>query len=252
MAYLTLYLSSFFAKNFTFLLNTLYVRLYCRFLLYMLALPIMDLFSKDEDLSGLSYEKLKQTADKCKKCQLSKGRTKVVFGHGPVPCDLMLIGEGPGEQEDLTGLPFVGRAGQLLTKIFESVGIDREKEVYIANTVKCRPPKNRAPLPAETKACWPFLEAQIRIIKPKIILLAGAPATKVVLNNKEGMTKIRGKWFKFPGTNVDVMPIFHPAFLLRNPSKDVGKPKWQTWQDMKELKGALAFHRKVKELEGKK
>jgi DNA polymerase len=209
----------------------------------------MDLFSQNEGFSKLSYEELKQHAQTCTKCQLHKTRTKVVFGNGPIPCDLMLIGEGPGEQEDLSGLPFVGRAGQLLTKIFESVGIDREKEVYIANTVKCRPPENRAPLQIETETCWPYLEAQIRLVNPKIILLAGAPAVKVVLKTDEGMTKLRGKWFKFPGTNIDVMPIFHPAFLLRNPSKEVGKPKWQTWQDMKEVKNALDFFCKINLLE---
>ncbi|MFA4857960.1 MAG: uracil-DNA glycosylase [Candidatus Margulisiibacteriota bacterium] len=214
----------------------------------------MDLFSKNEDLAKLSYEELKKHAQTCTKCPLHKGRTKVVFGNGPVPCDLMLIGEGPGEQEDLSGLPFVGRAGQLLTKIFEAVEIDREKDVYIANTVKCRPPENRAPLSPETEACWPCLEAQIKLINPKIILLAGAPAVKVVLKTEEGMTKLRGKWFKFPGTNIDVMPIFHPAYLLRNPSKEVGKPKWLTWQDMKEVKNALDFFHQVKSLEkgGKK
>jgi DNA polymerase len=209
----------------------------------------MDLFNQDPDYSKLSYDELVKVAQKCTRCPLHKGRTKVVFGHGPVPCPLMLIGEGPGEQEDLTGLPFVGRAGQLLTKIFESVQIDREKEVYIANTVKCRPPENRAPLSSETEACWPYLEAQIQLVNPKIILLAGAPAVKTVLKTDESMTKIRGRWFKLPGTDIDVMPIFHPAFLLRNPSKETGKPKWQTWQDMKEVKSALDFHRKVAALE---
>lgn len=210
----------------------------------------MKLFEKSADLSSLSYEEVKKIAEKCTKCGLSKGRTNVVFGNGPVPCDLMLIGEGPGEQEDLQGLPFVGRAGQLLTKIFESVDINREKEVYIANVVKCRPPNNRAPQPKEIEACWPYLEAQIRLVKPKIILLAGSPSTKTVLKINEPMSKIRGKWHKLPGTDISVMPVFHPSYLLRNQQKTKGSPKWLTWEDFKEVKNALNYLKKVKELEG--
>lgn len=208
----------------------------------------MDLFGKTEDLSRLSYKELEEKAQKCTKCILAKTRTRVVFGHGPVPCDLMLIGEGPGEQEDLSGLPFVGKAGQLLTQILASINIDREKDIYITNIVKCRPPENRAPQTEETNACYPYLEAQISIIKPKIILLAGAPATKVVLKNEEPITKIRGQWFKLPGTEITIMPIFHPSYLLRNQSKEVGSPKWLTWQDMKEVRGALDFFKAAKEL----
>lgn len=208
----------------------------------------MKLFEKKEALSSLSYKELEAKAQKCTKCRLSKTRTKVVFGHGPVPCNLMLIGEGPGEQEDLSGLPFVGRAGQLLTQILASINIDREKDIYIANIVKCRPPENRTPQSDETEACFPYLAAQIDLIKPKIILLAGAPSTKVVLKNEEPISKIRGQWFKLPGTEINVMPIFHPSYLLRNQSKEAGSPKWHTWQDMKEIKGALDFFRTAKEL----
>jgi uracil-DNA glycosylase family 4 len=208
----------------------------------------MKLFDKGKDLSNLSYEEIKTIAEKCTKCPLHNTRTNVVFGNGPVPCDLMLIGEGPGETEDLKGLPFIGRAGQLLTKIFESVGIDREKEAYIANIVKCRPPDNRAPLSIETEACYPYLEQQIRLISPKIILLAGSPSTKVVLKNAEPMSKIRGQWFKLAETDISIMPIFHPAYLLRNPSKGKGSPKWLTWQDFQEVKNALDYVRKVNEL----
>ena len=208
----------------------------------------MSLFEKPEDLSSLPYDKLRDIALKCTKCKLSKTRTKVVFGHGPVPCDLMLIGEGPGEQEDLSGEPFVGRAGQLLTQILSSINIDREKDIYITNIVKCRPPENRAPESDETAACYPYLEAQIKIVQPKIILLAGAPAAKVVIKNEEPMSKVRGKWLKLPGTDIHVMPIFHPSYLLRNASKDTGSPKWLTWQDMKEVRGALDFIKSAREL----
>jgi DNA polymerase len=208
----------------------------------------LKLFEKPQDLTNLTYEEVKAIAGKCTKCPLSEGRTNVVFGHGRVPCNLMLIGEGPGEQEDLQGLPFVGRAGQLLTKILESVEISREKDIYITNIVKCRPPGNRAPLSNETEACFPYLEAQIQIIKPKIILLAGAPSTKVVLGKTEPMSKMRGQWFKLPGTDISVMPIFHPSYLLRNPSKNKGTPKWLTWQDMQEVRNALDCIKKVEAL----
>lgn len=209
----------------------------------------MDLFDKEPDHSKLTYQETVSLASNCKKCPLSKGRTKVVFGTGPVPCDLMLIGEAPGADEDIQGEPFVGRAGQLLTEILKSVDIKRPQDIYIANTVKCRPPENRAPQATEQEACWPYLEAQIHIyVKPKIIILAGAPAIKAVLKTEEPISKIRGQWFKLPGSNIDVMPIFHPAYLLRNPRKDQGSPKWLTWQDMKEVKGALDFLRKAKTL----
>jgi len=208
----------------------------------------MDLFSKEPDLLSLSYQEVEKIALTCTKCRLAKERTKVVFGNGPVPCDLMLIGEAPGAEEDLQGLPFVGRAGQLLTQILGSVGIKRPDDIYIANTVKCRPPENRAPQADEQAACAPYLEAQIKFVKPKIILLAGAPAVKAILKSDQPMTGLRGKWTKLPGTEIAVMPIFHPAYLLRNPSKEKGKPKWLTWEDMKEVKNALEYHRKVAEL----
>ncbi len=209
----------------------------------------MDLFSKEPDLLAIPYEEVAEIASTCTKCRLAKGRTKVVFGNGPVPCDLMLIGEAPGADEDIQGLPFVGRAGQLLTQILASVGIKRPDNIYIANTVKCRPPENRAPLADEQAACWPYLEAQIKYVNPKIILLAGSPAVKAVLKSDQPITSLRGKWLKLPGRDdISVMPIFHPAYLLRNPSKEKGKPKWLTWQDMQEVKNALDYFRKVEEL----
>ncbi len=209
----------------------------------------MDLFSKEPDYRSLTYEEVRDLALKCEKCPLSKTRNKVVFGTGPVPCDLMLIGEAPGADEDEQGEPFVGRAGQLLTQILASVDIKRPDDIYIANTLKCRPPDNRTPQASEQAACWPYLEAQIfSFVKPKIIILAGAPAIKAVLKTDEPISKLRGKWQKLPGTDIAVMPVFHPAYLLRNPSKEIGKPKWITWQDMKEVKGALEYHRKLREL----
>ncbi|MBU0629506.1 MAG: uracil-DNA glycosylase [Candidatus Margulisbacteria bacterium] len=209
----------------------------------------MGLFATEPDLSHLSYIEIEQLAQTCVKCPLSNGRNKVVFGNGPVPCDLMIIGEAPGADEDEQGFPFVGRAGQLLTQILGSVGIKRPDDVYIANTVKCRPPNNRAPLATEQAACAPYLAAQVRLVNPKIIILLGAPAVKAILKLDEPMSTIRGRWFKFPGNQeISVMPLFHPAYLLRNPSKEKGAPKWITWQDMQEVKNALEYLKKVEEL----
>ncbi len=200
------------------------------------------------DLKNLTFQEVKDVASKCTRCELCKTRKQVVFGNGPVPCDLMLIGEAPGADEDEKGLPFVGRAGQMLTKIFESVGINRETDVYIANTLKCRPPENRTPAKDEMIACAPYLEAQIRLINPKIILLAGSPACRAILKNESPMSSLRGKWFKMEDKDISIMPIFHPSYLLRSPSKEKGAPKWLTWQDMIEVKNALDAVKKVKSL----
>lgn len=175
----------------------------------------------------------------CTRCPLHQGRTKSVFADGPPSAKLMLIGEGPGQNEDETGVPFVGRAGQLLTQILISVNIQRDKDIYICNVVKCRPPQNRAPLPEEMASCFPYLEEQIRLVKPRLILLAGATAMKAVLNIKEGITKVRGQWFDTNFEGAKAMPIFHPSYLLRNQSKAVGSPKWLMWQDIQEVRRQL-------------
>ena len=194
----------------------------------------------------LPIDDFKNTVLSCQKCELCNTRTNVVFGSGPIPCNLMIIGEGPGEQEDLQSLPFVGRSGKLLTKILESVSINRDTDVFIANTVKCRPPNNRTPLQAEIDSCKPYLIRQIKLVKPKILLLLGSPSLKTILEETLTISKTRGKWYK---TTVDympdplyIMPLFHPSYLLRNSSKEEGKPKWLTWQDMKEVKSALRFY----------
>jgi DNA polymerase len=173
----------------------------------------------------------------CEKCVLCKTRTNVVFGDGVPNNKIVLIGEAPGQSEDLEGKPFVGRSGQLLDKILESVGFSRKSNIYILNTVKCRPPENRNPLPNEKDACREFLDKQLKILQPKIIILCGAVAVASILNAKEGISKVRGKWFE--GENgAKIMPIFHPSYLLRNSSKEVGKPKWLMWQDVKEIRKA--------------
>lgn len=174
-------------------------------------------------------------ASTCQACVLCRARTNVVFADGNPEAKLMIIGEGPGQKEDETGTPFVGKAGQLLTRILESVGFDRQRDTYICNVVKCRPPGNRVPAPDEALACRPYLDAQIEFVKPKIILLAGATAVQYVLKVKDPISRIRGRWFPF-SDGAKVMPIFHPSYLLRNDSREVGSPKWLMWQDIKEVR----------------
>lgn len=173
----------------------------------------------------------------CDKCSLSQTRTNIVFSGGIPNHKMMLIGEAPGYYEDQKGEPFVGKAGQLLDKIFASVGLSREKDVYICNTLKCRPPNNRDPLPEEKEACYPYLEAQIEILKPRIILICGKVALATMLKSQIGITRVRGKWFDGPFGS-KMMPIFHPSYLLRNDSHEKGSPKWLMWQDIQEIKKA--------------
>jgi uracil-DNA glycosylase len=185
-----------------------------------------------------TLESAREAALACRKCGLCEERKNVVFFDGNPEAQLMIIGEGPGQQEDATGLPFVGRAGQLLDKILESAGIDRKTETYICNIVKCRPPNNRVPTPDEAAACRPYLDAQIEFVKPRLIMLAGATAVQGVLKIKEPISRIRGKWLDFDN-GAKVMPVFHPSYLLRNDSREVGSPKWLMWQDIKEVRRAL-------------
>ena len=181
-----------------------------------------------------SLDILRETACNCQKCPLAATRTNVVVERGDRKAKILIIGEAPGEQEDLSGLPFVGKSGQLLDKILESVGFDTTKDVYICNTVKCRPPNNRVPTDVEMNTCKPYLLEQIRLIDPKIILLTGATSLKSIMGEKRGITKIRGQWLEWEGRLV--MPIFHPSYLLRNQSREQGSPKWLTWQDVKAIK----------------
>jgi len=201
---------------------------------------------KETEFHTIHYPELVSICKSCTRCDLSKTRTNVVVGHGPVPCNLMIIGEGPGENEDLEGKPFVGKAGQLLTKILESVGINRENDAYIANTVKCRPPENRTPLTSEIDACKEYLIRQIQLVQPKILVLLGNPSLKTILGETYTITKSRGCWFKTSVHYMDeelyIMPMFHPSYLLRNASKEKGAPKWLTWKDAQEVKAALEFY----------
>ena len=187
----------------------------------------------------MNYEeelnKVKEKCLKCEKCSLSKTRTNVVFSDGIPNNKLVLVGEAPGFYEDKQGKPFVGKAGQLLDKILGSVGLTREKDIYIMNTIKCRPPENRDPEQYEKDACREYLDKQLEILKPKIILICGNVALKSLLNLPYGITRARGNWFDGP-YGAKMMPIYHPSYLLRNDSREVGSPKWQMWQDIKEIK----------------
>ena len=184
-----------------------------------------------------SLKKLNSECVECTSCNLSKTRKNVVVGKGNESAHVVIIGEGPGEQEDITGLPFVGRAGKMLDIALSSVDIDPLEDCYITNIVKCRPPNNRKPSAAESEACMPWLNEQINLLKPKIIILAGSTAVQSFLGINEPISKIRGQWIE--KDNIKYMPIFHPSYLLRNPSKNKGKPKWLTWQDLKKVKKEL-------------
>ena len=168
----------------------------------------------------------------CKRCKLHRTRRTIVFGEGNEKARLMFIGEGPGYDEDVQGRPFVGRAGQLLTKIIQSIHLERE-EVYIANIIKCRPPQNRNPAPDEIESCSPFLMKQIQAIQPKIICALGTFAAQTLLQTDAKITSLRGRTFDLRG--IKVVPTYHPAFLLRNPDR-----KREVWEDMKQIAEWLA------------
>jgi DNA polymerase len=167
--------------------------------------------------------KLKEEIGDCQLCRLSEKRTNIVFGEGNPEAELMFIGEGPGEDEDIQGRPFVGKAGQLLTRLITKMGFKRE-DVYIANIVKCRPPNNRRPSEDEINACLPFLKKQIEIINPRLIMTLGDVATKALLGEIGSISKVRGKTYRYD--TIKVVPTFHPSYLLRNPNA-----KWLTWSD---------------------
>jgi DNA polymerase len=174
---------------------------------------------------------LSEFAAGCPRCKLSSSRTQLVFGQGNERARLMFVGEAPGADEDAQGLAFVGRAGQLLTKIIEAIGLSRQ-DVFIANVLKCRPPENRNPEADEVAACLPYLREQIRLIAPRIIVTLGTFATQAILETEAGIGKLRGRFH--PLGPVQVMPTYHPAFLLRSPER-----KKDVWADMKKVRDAL-------------
>jgi uracil-DNA glycosylase len=196
-----------------------------------IALAVPD--SRIPALDGDSLDSIKTdigpACTRCKLCTL--GRSQIVFGVGNAKARLMFVGEAPGEEEDKRGEPFVGRAGQLLTKIIEAIGLSRE-QVYIANVIKCRPPGNRNPEPDEVASCEPFLFRQIDVIRPRVIVPLGKFAAQCLLNTTDPITRLRGKFFDYRGTTL--IPTFHPAYLLRNPSA-----KREVWEDMKKVRSIL-------------
>lgn len=174
-----------------------------------------------------------EIGDDCSRCKLhTLGRQQIVFGAGNPGAGLMFVGEAPGADEDVQGVPFVGKAGQLLTKIIEAIGLTRD-DVYIANVIKCRPPGNRNPEPDEVEQCEPFLFRQIDAIRPKVIVALGKFAAQSLLRTEEPISKLRGR--EFPFRDAILMPTFHPAYLLRNPSS-----KREVWEDMKRVREILA------------
>ncbi len=181
-----------------------------------------------------TLDDIRRDLGECQRCKLWSTRTNIVFGEGSPQAQLMFVGEGPGADEDASGRPFIGRAGQLLTKMIEAIDLKRD-DVYIANVVKSRPPENRTPEADEIKACRPFLWRQIAVIKPKLIVTLGNPATQLLLETKIGITQLRGKLQNYDRVSgVKVMPTFHPAYLLRSPDK-----KREAWEDLKKVRAFL-------------
>ena len=181
-----------------------------------------------------NLDELKRYINGCTRCKLHKNRRNIVFGEGNPNAELVFVGEAPGREEDIEGRPFVGEAGRLLTRIIKAMGLER-MDVYICNVVKCRPPRNRDPEADEIKACFPFLEAQLRIISPKVICTLGRIAAQTLLGKDFKITKQRGNWYFYK--DIPVMPTFHPAYLLRNPSE-----KRVVWEDMKKIMEKLGLN----------
>jgi DNA polymerase len=174
-----------------------------------------------------TLDQIRRELGDCRRCKLCSGRKNIVFGVGNPRAELVFVGEGPGENEDIQGVPFVGAAGELLTKMIQAMGFSRD-EVYICNVVKCRPPGNRNPEPDEIAACEPFLRAQLLALQPKVIVALGKFAAQTLLRDATPITRLRGNWREYQG--VKFMPTFHPAYLLRNPAE-----KRKAWEDLQQV-----------------
>jgi DNA polymerase len=196
----------------------------------LVRIPRATLFD-EQDLTYEDLEKVRADLGDCQRCKLAPTRTNIVFGVGNPHAELMFVGEAPGADEDAQGIPFVGRAGQLLTKIIQAIDMKRE-DVYICNILKCRPPQNRNPEPDEIATCQPFLLRQIASVQPRIICALGAIGAQTLLRTKEPITKLRGRFIDFYGTKF--MATFHPAYLLRNPSE-----KRRVWEDVQKIRDYL-------------
>lgn len=192
--------------------------------------PLLPMAPDDDSL-----ERIRQDIGDCRLCRLCEARKKIVFGSGNPEARLVFVGEGPGADEDVQGLPFVGRAGQLLTQMIDNTAAKeglqiRRQDVYICNVVKCRPPENRTPLPDEMETCGQFLYRQLNTIRPKAIVALGATAAKALLGTKEGIMRIRGNWHKW--RDIQVMPTYHPSYLLRPYNQNA---KREAWEDLKKV-----------------
>ena len=196
--------------------------------------PAVPTGPADDSDPGRALAAISAEIGDCTRCRLCAGRTHLVFGVGNPRARLMFVGEGPGYEEDRQGIPFVGRAGQLLNRILEAMKMSRD-DVYIANVVKCRPPENRAPLPDESATCIPFLRRQIETIRPRAVCALGGVAVQALLETTVSISRIRGEFRSLPD-GTPVMPTFHPAYLLRNPGK-----KKEVWEDMKKILDLLAL-----------
>ena len=192
-----------------------------------------SLFEYVEKIVGDSLLKTHEDLGECTRCKLHGTRHKIVFGDGNPKAELVFVGEGPGADEDAQGLPFVGRAGKLLTQMIEAMGLQR-KDVYICNVVKCRPPENRQPEEDEVKSCSPFLMRQIDAIAPKVIVCLGATAAKTLLQTNRGISQFRGEWLEFRGRKL--LATYHPAYLLRNPPA-----KSEVWKDLQKVMAVLGL-----------
>jgi DNA polymerase len=192
-----------------------------------------SLFESVDKIKDDTLPKIREDIGDCTRCKLHKGRNKIVFGDGSPKAELVFIGEGPGADEDQQGIPFVGRAGKLLTQMIEAMGLQRQ-DVYICNVVKCRPPENRAPEPDEVTTCSPYLLRQIDVIRPKVIVCLGAVAAKTLLETTRGISQFRGQWLEWRGYKL--MATYHPAYLLRNPHA-----KGEVWKDLQKVMAELGL-----------
>jgi len=209
-----------------------------------MAVELESTFGTDALLAGakpaqrkartITLDSVREWVDDCTKCHLHKGRTNIVFGEGSPKARLVFVGEGPGADEDAQGRPFVGRAGQMLTKIIENVLYLKREDVYICNIVKCRPPGNRTPLPDECGTCFPYLQKQLEVINPEVICALGSVATRWLLDSNSAIGKLRGQWYKYGSARV--MVTYHPAYLLRNPGD-----KRKVYEDVLLVREALGI-----------
>lgn len=199
-------------------------------------LPVVQvpsLFEAVERVEGDTLERIREDIGDCTRCRLHKHRTKIVFGVGNPKAELVFVGEGPGHDEDIQGIPFVGRAGQLLTQMIDAMGLRRD-DVYICNVIKCRPPENRTPEKDEIATCSPFLLRQLAVIHPKVIVCLGNVAAQTLLSTHKSISHFRGQWFDYRGARL--MATYHPAYLLRNPNA-----KGEVWNDLKKVLGVLGL-----------